>query len=698
MGVKIVYMFHSFTPSLTRIFTLATAVAVMACLTVTANEYRWVGGVDSSWHTVGNWQIFEDGDWVAASSAPGTSTDVVRLNEAAPNTEGGQTISINSAVSISQLIVSATGERTFTLSQGHEDGLLEIRSTNNAILMEAGSTRNLTLGVVTQLGSTSDPNFRNSSTSGGVIVIDAELRAQRHDNNNLTIVSYNGVNQTYTGLDVRQPIVGNRFTNFHAIRLNLSDPEVTALPNFSSPRAVKVSSDVTLGTIWFITNSSLENPVSTFQIVGGGENDVTIRAGSINRSASSPFNSGVIGLLAPTDGSTGALILSAATLTHGTADRPSPRISLQQNTFLDLRGNQTLPVAWNQAGVIFGEGGLRKTEGGTSDIGAVNTYTGGTVIEVGSLRLVGDEIPLTVSSGPTYSEETDFFAGSLGPGLLTVRGGASFNINSLSQTLAGLRNDVYMNDDVEVESGGSILLGTGGTLTLNTTTDSEFGGVISGSGSVTMSGSGTQTFTAAQTYSGGLAIDGGTIRLANDGAFGNVDIAVVAGTLDVSDITAASYTFAAGTTLSGAGTIIAGGKSLVIEGTLSPGNSPGQLVIDGGALDISSATALIFELGTVSDSVLLTNGADLVIGTLNFSDFTFVDGDGFGVGIYTLLGGWDVLDGQLGDVSGQIAGLDSTLFIEGNNLNLQVIPEPGAMALLFGIVGLIWIVRSRRSR
>ncbi len=683
-------------PFLRRLGSVIAAASVLFVTTAFADDYRWVGGVDSSWHTAGNWQVLDGEDWVAAGAAPSAITDRVFLNEAAPDTEGGQTISISSSVNISQLLVTATGERSFNLIQGHEDGLLRIRNTSDAILMDSSSTQNLTLGVATRLDSLAAPNIRNSSTSGGTIIVDAEFSARRHDNNNTTILTYNGVNQTYTGLEVRQQIIGNRFTNINAILLSAENPSGSLLPTLSSPRAVKVSGDVELGTIWFIVNSTYENPVSTFQIVGGGENDVTIRAGGINRGSSSSYNSGVIGLLAPTDGSTGALILSAASLFQGAVDRPVPRISLANNTFLDLRGNQELPVAINQAGLIFGEGGLRKTETGTSDIGAANTYTGGTLIEVGSLRLVGDEIPLTVS-GSGFSEETDFYAGSLGPGLLTVREGASFNLNSLTQTLAGLRNDVYMDNDVEVESGGSIALGTGGALTLNTVLDSEFDGVISGSGTVTKEGEGSQTFTSAQTFSGTLTIYDGTFRLADAGAVTTADIAVANGIFDISDITAGSYTIGAAQVLSGSGTIVADGKTLVVEGSLAPGNSAGQLVISGGTLDISSVADLFFELGSLSDSILLTDGAGLTIGTLNFSDFTFLDIEGFGAGTYTLISGWDAFSGELGDVNGEIGGFDSTLFLDGNSLNLQVIPEPGMMALLAGL-GVMTVVILRRRR
>lgn len=455
--------------------------------------------------------------------------------------------------------------------------------------------------------------------------------------------------------------------------------------------------------MWFIQNSTDEDPVSTIQIVDSGSDDVVLRLnGDLNRGASSPGNRGVLGLLAPTDGSTGYLTLSVRDITDGTADRPNPPISVEQNTFVDLRRNQTLPEALNRTGGIFGEGGLSKSEGGIGEIGQINTYTGGTFIHTGGLRLVGDMIPLEHStSDNSYSEEEEFYAGTLGPGLLVVREGASFDLNGLTQALAGLRNDVYLDaEDNPVESGGSILLGTGGELTLDTEVDSDFDGVISGSGVVVKTGEGTQTFTSAQTFTGLMEILEGTVRLAEEGALAAGDIALVDGFLDLADLSAASYTLGASQTLSGAGTILAGDKTLIIEGALSPGNSPGELVVSGGTLDISLASDLIFELGLVSDSVQLIDGASLEIGVLDFDDFTFVPLAGFDEGVYTLIHGWDSLGGSLGEASGMIGGFESHLFFDGNNLNLQVIPEPSSMLFVLAGLGALlgWGGRRRFSK
>ncbi len=188
------------------------------------------------------------------------------------------------------------------------------------------------------------------------------------------------------------------------------------------------------------------------------------------------------------------------------------------------------------------------------------------------------------------------------------------------------------------------------------------------------------------------------MALANDGTLGSGDVAITGGTWDISGINAGSYTLASGSVLSGAGSVVAGSKTLVVEGTLAPGNSIGTLTIDGGTLDISSVESLVFELGATSDSIVLQNGAGLDIGILNFGDFDFLTLAGFSDGEYTLITGWDTLTGSLGQTEGMVDGYDAWLSLDGNSLMLTVVPEPGTMALLFGATAALVGFYSRNRR
>ena len=100
------------------------------------------------------------------------------------------------------------------------------------------------------------------------------------------------------------------------------------------------------------------------------------------------------------------------------------------------------------AGIIGGAGGLTKTDAGTLVLAAAETYTGGTEIDAGTLRLGSGG-----SSAPT--------------GILAMTGG-TFDLNGNSQTLAGLRG-----------TAGTIALGSG-DLTIDQPGETVFAGTISG--------------------------------------------------------------------------------------------------------------------------------------------------------------------------------------------------------------------------
>ena len=61
-----------------------------------------------------------------------------------------------------------------------------------------------------------------------------------------------------------------------------------------------------------------------------------------------------------------------------------------------------------------------------------------------------------------------------------------------------------------------------GALIFNRSDALTYGGVISGTGSLTKSGAGTLTLTGANTYTGGTTISAGTLQLGNGGTTGSV--------------------------------------------------------------------------------------------------------------------------------------------------------------------------------
>lgn len=268
---------------------------------------------------------------------------------------------------------------------------------------------------------------------------------------------------------------------------------------------------------------------------------------------------------------------------------------------------------------------------------------------------------------------------------------------------AGLPNDINL-------GGGTIaasvdtniflpteLTGTNGNVTFNTSGYSlSVSGSMSGSGGFTKTGAGALVLTAENTHTGAMTVSEGTLRVNNTTG---------------SATGSGNVTIAAGARLEGAGTIGdgVGPITAALNGKLAPGNSAGTLTMNlgtgtlnlTGAVTLTGTGALEFELGTVSDLVLLTSGS-LTIGPglLEFDDFLFTLLDGVTEGDYVLFNSNTPINGTLGaNVTGLLApGLTGTLqFADGtNDLILHVIPEPGSVSAMIAGLGLLLGLRRHR--
>jgi fibronectin-binding autotransporter adhesin len=231
---------------------------------------------------------------------------------------------------------------------------------------------------------------------------------------------------------------------------------------------------------------------------------------------------------------------------------------------------------------LTGSTQLVKTDLGTLVLGGGNSYTGGTLINGGTLRISSD----ANLGGPA--------------GGLSINGGGLNTTADLSSVRA-----------IDLAGAGAFLTDTGTTLTLS--------GAISGVGGLTKSGTGTLALSGVGGYRGGTTVGAGTLLVNGDytGATGATSVASGAG-------------------LGGVGTI--GGDVVLADGgVLTPGaGGAGTLTVNGN-MSLSSGARLNYEFGAAnavggSLNDLVNVGGNLTLdGTITVSVPT---GGAFDVGIY----------------------------------------------------------------
>lgn len=272
-------------------------------------------------------------------------------------------------------------------------------------------------------------------------------------------------------------------------------------------------------------------------------------------------------------------------------------------------------------GAISGPGTLTKAGNGLLIIsGRDNSWTGGTIIENGALRLGQGNDRLPVDSSVT-----------LGGG--TTSG--NLQLSGFTQTLAGLGTSGTGTANAVTNGNAS----TTGLLTLNIGGGSQnYDGTLGGTGvnnnhasnnlGFVKDGAGMESLSAANTYTGPTLVKGGTLQLGNAGALGNGGAGITTGTggttvaagatLDLNGLTGIHEVITLnGSGVGGAGALVNNGNfpatlgsgvsslSVTASATGWTGGATVTLDAPSGGGTPATATAL---LGLGTSSFTITNG------------------------------------------------------------------------------------------
>ncbi|MEI7956988.1 MAG: autotransporter-associated beta strand repeat-containing protein, partial [Verrucomicrobiota bacterium] len=523
------------------------------------------------------------------------------------------------------------GTNTLTLGDGNSTRFDGIISGSGGSLTKQGSGTLTLGGANTYSGATRISegvlNIRNSSALGSgagttTVVSGAALQIQGNIAVAGEALTLNGMGIAGTGA-----LLNVSGTNTYAGLLTLANNS-------------RINSDA--GSL------TLSNPgtiIGSYALTVGGSGDTSI---SSNIGCGSLTKDGIGNLtLSGANSYTGDTIVTAGTLRMANplaipSGSGKGNVSLAATTTLDLNntgvtvnglsgtgrvtnlqtGSASLTVGGNNQtctfdGVIgdgFGLTALAKVGTGTLTLTADNSYSGGTTIAAGALRVSGDSKLGIAADTPTA-------------GNIVIQAGATLAITE-SFTLDSNRG-------IAVGPSGA------GTLDVAPTKTLSYGGTIAdnvGSGGFTKSGGGTLVLSGTSTYSGTTTVEAGVLTV--NGSIAN----------------SASGHVQSGATLTGTGTT--GAMTIDASGTLAPGNSAiGTLAVAGNLTLNGNAN---FELGAaggshrspgVSDRVMI--GGDITLGgTLNLTDNSDANNQGrTAAGSYKLFGYTGVATGSFSSLS-----------------------------------------------
>lgn len=626
-----------------RISKLVFVAAAAVASAVVAADKTWTGGSDTAWAASGNWSPVNAPISSSFVIIPGSLTNYPELS-ASNSTIAGLEMDAGS-----QLTVSSGKTLTITsnASRNALNGTITVTGANSILTLDTAQSA-WTNGGTLVFASGGNFYATNDTYAGALTLTNTSAGIIRADAGSTALTAFATVSGgTLDGAWWARSTTGSAWHG------GVWSPHWLSMTN------------VTLGTNFSAVSASTDTYPSTH--IGPANLFLT---GSVTNN-STAFNYP----------SYGSMALEPATATSTFTFNGTGSLGLQGQT---LAGTGVSTIANNGTHTLKGYGSISATNltnagtvwatGGTA--GTPRTLSATGLASTGSIAV--DQYSTLAVSGTLLSDTgstVTMSGGTISAGTFTLRGGLSGY-----GTIGNVANS------------GSILARGGSAGNIKTL----YTGTITGAGTVTvdqynaLSATGTVAASTVQ-VNGELHTDNsnwnvsslndtGTVHvetgksLTSTGAVTSAagSILMVNGTLTAPSVSMAGA-------LSGSGTI----NSIVTltgTGVVSPGNSPGTLVL--GNLTISDGAVYDYEVG---DSLSVT-------GTLDFTSggaLTLLVPASIPTGTYTFMNAGTVI----GTPRFQLSGATGSFFNDGHSFSMQI-PEPGMLS----VVGASSLLMLRRRR